>query len=198
MDFITKEYQEINVKHIRIECNEISNKNQEIGFLTYNEEILLIQTPYFKSSNRFCKHNAFLESLILQNLSLDHVNDEQHEFIKKIIEIENMINTSEFIQTYIRNKDCVFISCISKNKLLHMKLKYTFNIRKISPKFIIYEKVNGYNNICEINEKQDVNKNLDNKDYQAIVKINIRTKSFLNKIYYGIELLVVKIRYHNN
>ena len=79
-----------------------------------------------------------------------------------------------------------------------MKLKYTFNNRKFVPKFIIYKKVKEYNQVCEIIKKQDVNEYLNNKNYQSIVKINIRNRNFLNKIYYGIELQVVKIRYHNN
>jgi len=196
MDFITKKYQDVNVKNLKFECVKITNKNQEIGFFTYNQEILLIKIPYFYSGDRFCKHNDFLGSLIL--IHLDHLNNDQKNFIIKIIEIENIINTIEFKQKYISNKEAVFISCISKNKLLHMKLKYTFNNRKLVPKFIIYEKVNEYNNICDIIDKQDVNKYLDNKNYQSIVKINIRTRLFLNKIYYGIELQVVKIRYYNS
>jgi len=194
MDFITKKYQKVNIKNIKIECVEITKKNQEIGFITYNEEILLIDIPYFNAGDRFCKHNGFLESSIL--ISLHCINNEQNELIKKIIDIENIINTNVFIQKYLKNKDCVFVSCISKNKLLHMKLKYTFIRRILVPKFIIYKKVKEYNNICEIKEKQDVNKYLNNKNYQSIVKINIRTRTFLNKIYYGIELQVVKIRYH--
>lgn len=195
MDFITINYQDINIKNLKIECVTIAKRNQEIGFFTYNEEILLIQIPYFFSRDRFCKHNAYLESLI--TISLNNTNNEQNDFIKKIIEIENIINTFEFIQKYFINKECVFVSCISKNKLLHMKLKYTLNIKKLVSKFIIYEKVDGYNKVCEIIKKQDVNKYLNNKNYQSIAKINIRTKSFLDKIYYGIELQVVKMRFNN-
>jgi hypothetical protein len=197
MDYITINYKDVNIKNLTFECENITKRNQVIGFFTYNEEILLIKIPYFNSGDRFCKHNAFLESLIL--ISLDHINNEQNEFIKKIIEIENMINTTEFIEKYFIfiNKDCIFVSCISKNKLLHMKLKYTFNSRKLVPKFIIYEKVKEYNNVCDIIKKQNVNEYLYNKNYQSIIKINIRVRLFLNKLYYGIELQVVKMRYHN-
>jgi len=60
-----------------------------------DEEILLIQILYFNSGYRFCKHNRFL-------ISINNTNNEQNEFIQK----------------YLKNEDCGFISCISKNKLL--------------------------------------------------------------------------------
>jgi hypothetical protein len=193
MDSITINYQDININKLKYTCIYSPKRNQEIGYFTYNEEILLIQIPYFNSGDKFCKHNLLLESLII--LPLENINVKQNEFINKIYKIENIINTDDFIQKYLNNNDCVFVSCISNNKLLHMKLKYTYNNKILIPSFIIYEKVNEYNHICEIKDKLSVNKYLNNKNYESIVKINVRTKTFLNKLYYGIELQVVKIRY---
>jgi hypothetical protein len=59
--------------------------------------------------------------------------------------------------------------------------------------------INGFKNEgYEIFFASAANDSLNSIDFEkeSIVKINIRTRTYLNKIYYGIELQVVKIRYH--
>jgi hypothetical protein len=99
MDSITINYQDININKLKYTCIYSPKRNQEIGYFTYNEEILLIQIPYFNSGDKFCKHNLLLESLII--LPLENINVKQNEFLNKIVCINNIFNLIYFIYKFI-------------------------------------------------------------------------------------------------